>query len=224
MLKALLVLVALSYAFAGTVCAQDTLMMRNGDTILAKVEVVGINEIEYHRPDNLTGPVYVVAKADVFMIRYENGSHDVFTNTETRTPVPPAVQPTPGGEGKSRPSQNYVQLNRMASRRITAGAIITGAGGIILATGIGLIQADVKQFNQSGTTPARAGIGSLLIAASIAALIVGPVTLGKGFKYRHMAQRAASNTLSFNPAANSTPYRYSPTNNQTSFGGLTFAF
>lgn len=67
--------------------------MRTGDEIPARVEEVGQTEIKYKKFSNLTGPTYSVSKAEVFMIRYENGQRDVFeeskpTNTQsTQSPV-----------------------------------------------------------------------------------------------------------------------------------------
>lgn len=58
--------------------AQDIITLKNGEEIKAKVSEVEINVIKYKKFDNQTGPVYTLEKADVFMIKYENGSKDVF--------------------------------------------------------------------------------------------------------------------------------------------------
>jgi len=57
---------------------QDIIVQKTGDEIKAKVEQVLDTEIKYRKFENLTGPVYTIKKAQVFMIRYENGSKDVF--------------------------------------------------------------------------------------------------------------------------------------------------
>lgn len=54
-----------------------------GDSIRAKVMDVGLTEINYFRFDNKEGPTYTILKSDVFMIRYENGTKDIFSNEET---------------------------------------------------------------------------------------------------------------------------------------------
>jgi hypothetical protein len=61
--------------------AQDIIMLKTGDDIEALIEKVGEAEIEYKKWDNQTGPVYVIKKNDVFMIKYRNGSKDVFNTT-----------------------------------------------------------------------------------------------------------------------------------------------
>lgn len=60
--------------------AQDLIIMNNGDEIEAIVVEVGITEVTYHKFDYQDGPSYVVSKEDIFMIKYNNGSKDVFRN------------------------------------------------------------------------------------------------------------------------------------------------
>lgn len=68
--------------------AQDLLTKRNGDEIQVKVREITPEVVKYHRFDNLEGPVISVAKADVFMIKYENGTKEVFNQATS-----PAAQP-----------------------------------------------------------------------------------------------------------------------------------
>ncbi len=58
--------------------SQDTIVKVNKDTIQAKILEVGISEIKYKRFDNLEGPIYVIAKSEISMIRYINGGTDNF--------------------------------------------------------------------------------------------------------------------------------------------------
>ena len=66
------------FVSSGFLKAQDVVILRNGETISAKVAEVGINEIKYYKASNLQGPVYVASKADVAQINYSNGTKDVF--------------------------------------------------------------------------------------------------------------------------------------------------
>lgn len=79
-----IVLSMLSLA-AINVAAQDIIVMRNGDEVEAKVVKVSSNEVEYHKWSNLEGPVYSVAKTDVFMVKYKNGEKDVFDNVTAKS-------------------------------------------------------------------------------------------------------------------------------------------
>lgn len=58
--------------------AQDVLIKRNGDELEVKVQEITLEEVKYKRFDNLEGPIISVAKADVFMIKYENGTKELF--------------------------------------------------------------------------------------------------------------------------------------------------
>jgi len=57
-------------------CAE--IIMRSGEIIKAKITEVGVAEIKYKKCNNLTGPTYAQKKSDVFMIKYPNGTTDVF--------------------------------------------------------------------------------------------------------------------------------------------------
>jgi len=66
--------------------AQDIIIMKSGDEIQSIVTEVGIDVIKYKKFDNPEGPVYSVQKANVFMIKYKNGTKDVFTEQEVVKP------------------------------------------------------------------------------------------------------------------------------------------
>lgn len=83
-MKNQIVLTMLSLA-AINVAAQDIIVMRNGDEVEAKVTKVGTNEVEYHKWSNQDGPVYSVAKSEVFMLKYKNVEKDVFENVTIKS-------------------------------------------------------------------------------------------------------------------------------------------
>jgi len=66
--------------------SQDLIILKNGDEIQSKVMEVLPDIIKYKKWGNQDGPVYSSNKADVFMIKYQNGTKDVFNTTQT--PVP----------------------------------------------------------------------------------------------------------------------------------------
>jgi hypothetical protein len=68
---------AFMVAAAGAV-AQDIIVKTDGSEIEAKVTDIGLTEIKYKKFSNPDGPVYVMPKNEVFMIKYENGEKDVF--------------------------------------------------------------------------------------------------------------------------------------------------
>lgn len=60
--------------------AQDVIINNTGDEIQAKVLEITSSEIKYKRYDNLDGPTITIAKSEVLLIKYENGTKDVFQN------------------------------------------------------------------------------------------------------------------------------------------------
>lgn len=64
--------------------SQDLITLKNGEDIKAKILKIGLNEVEYKRFDNLDGPLIVVAKSDILIIRYENGEKEIFQKENLR--------------------------------------------------------------------------------------------------------------------------------------------
>ena len=58
--------------------AQDVIILKNGDEIKSLVQEIGTEYVKYKRFDNQTGPTYNVAIVEIFMIKYQNGTKDVF--------------------------------------------------------------------------------------------------------------------------------------------------
>ncbi|GAA4392576.1 hypothetical protein GCM10023186_43260 [Hymenobacter koreensis] len=73
--------------------AQDLLTKRNGDEVQVKVLEVTPTEIRYKRTDNPEGPLFILPRTEVFMIKYANGTKDVMT--PAGTPATPGAAATP---------------------------------------------------------------------------------------------------------------------------------
>lgn len=72
--------------FVVITAAQDIITQKDGTDIQAKVTEVGIDQISYKKYSNPNGPTYIISKADVLMITYENGEREVYaSNFETNT-------------------------------------------------------------------------------------------------------------------------------------------
>lgn len=72
--------------------AQDIIICRNGDEISSKVLKISKTEIEYKKWANQDGPTYTLEKAEVFMIKYQNGEKDVFKEEPAAQAVPTSNQ------------------------------------------------------------------------------------------------------------------------------------
>jgi hypothetical protein len=65
--------------------SQDLIIQRDGTEIKSKVTEITTNEIKFKSHEFLTGPTRTIAFADVFMVIYENGNRETFTDTTFKT-------------------------------------------------------------------------------------------------------------------------------------------
>jgi len=169
MRKFVLFFVTVMLLSAAGAFAQDIITLKNGDDIETLIEKVGETEIEYKRWDNQTGPVYVIKKNEIFMIKYRNGSKDLFNQqpppVTTVTPVAPVTPLTPPstnlqsefyGIGTDKAMleffrrnnfvEYYNQFNAACKTKKTAHALLGAGLGI---TGVGVV------FHLSGKKAAK---------------------------------------------------------------------
>lgn len=69
---------------AGTVinaAAQDTIVKRDGNEVIAKVLKVGVDEVEYVKFNAQDGPLYTLPASAISLIKYANGDKDIFKLT-----------------------------------------------------------------------------------------------------------------------------------------------
>ena len=92
--KALFTVFILLYSSASY--SQDVIFKKNGEEINAIVKEITSNEIKYKRHDNPEGPLIYIGKKDVFKIKYQNGTSDIFSvEKQTIQPGIPATNPHP---------------------------------------------------------------------------------------------------------------------------------
>jgi hypothetical protein len=72
--------------FPGDSCG-DVITLRDGSDITVKVMEISSKVIKYKRCDNLGGPLIVVNIENVFMIKYANGTKEVFKRDEKKEVV-----------------------------------------------------------------------------------------------------------------------------------------
>lgn len=74
-----LIYVSIVFLFSFTsIYAQDIVTKTNGDDLSVKILEVTQTEIKYKRFDNLDGPTFTLPINEILIIRYENGSKEVF--------------------------------------------------------------------------------------------------------------------------------------------------
>ena len=74
MKKALLLLAVFTVT---SIYSQDIILKKNGESINSKIDEIGIDNIKYHKYNNLSGPTYVISNNDVSKITFENGDIEV---------------------------------------------------------------------------------------------------------------------------------------------------
>ena len=61
---------------------QDVIIKKNGDEIKSKIIEITLNNIRYKAFDFQTGPIRNILVSDVFMVKYENGTKEMFDSKE----------------------------------------------------------------------------------------------------------------------------------------------
>jgi hypothetical protein len=93
-MKKLILITAVLFSYFGAY-AQDTLIRKTGEEVQVKVLEVTPDLVKYKRSDNPDGPLISVRKTDLFMVKYANGTKEVFSasptapaKTTTKTSIP----------------------------------------------------------------------------------------------------------------------------------------
>lgn len=140
--------------------AQDTIYLKNGDEIKAKVLAIRPTEVEYKKADNPDGPTYAIEKYKILMILYADGTKDIFNEP----------QPAGANEALKSPQQPVTQQQTQGQNR----TIQTGtpyAAGVLTAdrnesyTGMGFSYLGFEGldygfgFHFLGIEPGQVGLG-----------------------------------------------------------------
>lgn len=83
-MKKQLVTIVLAVFISHVCLSQDLITYRNGKEARGKVTEVTSTDIKFKKEENPDGPLYSVLKSDIFMIQYENGNKEVFTDKVER--------------------------------------------------------------------------------------------------------------------------------------------
>lgn len=81
-----LVFLSVLMSFVNVLFAQDVITKTDGEDINAKVIEVGKYEVRYKQFNNLEGPTFVLDKSEILIIRFENGTKEIFSSN-SRQPM-----------------------------------------------------------------------------------------------------------------------------------------
>lgn len=70
------------------VFSQDIIIFKSGDEVEAKVLEISTDIVKYKKWNNQNGPTYSSGKVEIFMIKYQNGTKDIFNDFQVK-PNPP---------------------------------------------------------------------------------------------------------------------------------------
>lgn len=130
---------------------QDVIIKLPGEKVPAKVEEIFLREILYSHPDSLQGPSLRLAKTEVFMIRFANGTREVFQEN------------LPGSQARQEPALTldrvFQQGHRNARLFYKGNEALWGAGassqlfpyGLAGAVVIGAVPSRVRADGVSNT-------------------------------------------------------------------------
>jgi len=174
--KTLLFFAALCVSIASTF-AQDVITLKNGNDIQALVQEIGELDVKYKKFDNPNGPNYTLKKSEIFMIRYANGSKDVFADNTT------SVTTTPTKEQRSFQGQIETSLEPLSIQDIkiydSNGAKLSGYE---IRNTMKNVPAALGQYN-SGRALRGVGIGFaipqfIFLGAGLGTMISGDTSTG----------------------------------------------
>jgi len=115
-----LLLIVSSVGFSAM--AQDVIVLKNGAEIQALVQEIGIDNVKYKKSDNPDGPNYTMRQSDIVMIRFANGSREVFSEyeeSETASPNRRNQQyqsQNQQNKSRSQPYQSQNQQNKLQNQ------------------------------------------------------------------------------------------------------------
>ncbi len=217
---------------------QDIIVKTSGDEIQAKVTEVNINYIKYYKFGFSDGPVYTIDKNLVFMIKYANGTKDVFQKTTTApqsennnqaaTNYSPAQAAVPSiSNVPNKPKNDYDTYMAEAKKKQKAGRQGLGWGmgfflpaAVACFTASAIISANPNYgydyvTGQYDINESQSTVGWLLAwgitssVFSVSGIIFGSIDLHKAKVLRKKAEDSKAASLSFNPSLQNTTLRAS---------------
>jgi hypothetical protein len=83
-MKKSLLLAYILFTGINFVFSQDYITKSNGDELKVKILEVTVTEVKYKRFEQTDGPIYTILKSEIFMIKYQDGTKDVFSEFDKK--------------------------------------------------------------------------------------------------------------------------------------------
>jgi hypothetical protein len=85
-MKKYTLIIVFCLCFLSMLKSQDIIVMQNGDEIKAKLLEINLDTLKYKMFNNINGPTILILKKDVFMVKFQNGTKQVFEELNEATP------------------------------------------------------------------------------------------------------------------------------------------
>ena len=85
-MKRFITFTLLAFVAMVSLSAQDLITKKDGTDIKAKILEVNKSELKYKLWSNLDGPTYLIDISEILLVRYENGTNEVFNSQNTSSP------------------------------------------------------------------------------------------------------------------------------------------
>jgi F0F1-type ATP synthase membrane subunit c/vacuolar-type H+-ATPase subunit K len=190
--------------------SQDIITKKNGEDVLAKITEMTKSEVRYKLYDTQDGRIFTLMKSDILMIRYENGTKEIFTDTSTAPP--PAtyderqrspVQRDPEEIAKESREQKLFYTKKVEKYRKmkSTGASLTVLGVVMFGVGVGILANTTVNTSSTGATTYSGGnpdTGALALLVGMGSLGAGiPIWIVGAHNSRKYAKKMESVTVSF---------------------------
>jgi len=206
--------------------AQDQLLFLNGDEETVKIMEVTTDELKYKRWDNMDGPLFTVRKADLFMVKYANGTKEKF---EAKAAAPASAARVPMDYSESErwvaeirhKNHKYGDImqeqTRLCRNKINQGITVAAlGGGLFWPVGIYYLWSGAVQ--RTSLPQVDVAFGALCVAAGSTMIAVGSVRIGKFIRYRNYLNTKAGQAYVTPVLLNSQQYQGTSVMNSPGYG------
>jgi hypothetical protein len=131
--------------------AQDIVTLRDGTDILARVIEVGTAEVRLRDYDSTDTTVYSLAKGEILMIRFENGSKQIFEHESQAL----AASDNMYLKGKNDAALHYRGSTGAGAGTLATAAVLGPLWGLVPAAACGSSAPKDKNLNCRDTTLLR---------------------------------------------------------------------
>lgn len=195
--------------------SQDIVFLKNGEEIAASVKEVSEFSIKYIKADNPNGPLYSIRKAEVFMVKYQNGTKDVFPAEKPMNNarlLPPREQlPPPPAQSNFNNEKinnyNFVKDRVVGTALVTAGSVLIPTVSFpLFAVGSMMVynsgrhsghQKDLEPMGPVGALSMIAGVA--VLGGSVAMIAIGAKKIKRSKKLEMQSRQSTSMNLSLSP-------------------------